>query len=205
MESLFDGIIFENQCICCGKPRISADIPLCRQCVAMLRPSLYTFSGIEGCNVYYLCRYNEVSGTLIKSFKYDSLIEAGIFMAVMMSAGIETLSRETVLSYIPFDRIKKYNRFFNHAEMLADTIAYMTGLRSARLLRRKISFFSQARLPSFIREKRHIRFSSRSTEEKSIMIIDDVITSGGTMRGAIYAVKSANPHAEVSGLCFAGH
>lgn len=205
MESLFDGIIFENQCICCGKPRISADIPLCSRCVAMLRPSLYIFKGIEEHTVYYLCRYNEVSGTLIKSFKYDSLIEAGIFMAVMMSAGIETLDRETVLSYIPFDRIKKYNRFFNHAEMLADTIAHITGLRSAGLLSRGISFISQARLPSFIREKRHISFSSGSTEEKSIMIIDDVITSGGTMRGALNAVKSANPHAEVSGLCFAGH
>lgn len=205
MELLFDGILFEDQCIRCGKIRVSSDIPLCSRCVSLLRPAVNVFKNASDNRVYYMCRYNDVSGVLIKSFKYNAFIESGIFMSAIMSTGIETLTDGALLTYIPFDRIRQYNRFFNHAEVLARTIAYITGLRSCNILKKGVNIVSQARLPSFLRRNRHIRFTAERKTVERIIVIDDVVTSGNTMNGAINALKKANPDTEIMGLCFAGH
>lgn len=110
------------------------------------------------------------------------------------------------LAYIPFSFIKKYNRYYNHSQKLAEYISGMTGLEMAGgLLRAYPSLLNQSMLPQKLRMKRGRMFYKGKVKLSSshVILIDDVLTSGITAYNASRVLKENNEIEKVSLVTFA--
>ncbi len=221
----FTNLIFSDDCAYCSNKRISPDIPLCKDCYYKIKyVSKYcpicgrasngycedciknNFSFDYSRSVVY---YNEVSGALIKKFKYNGRMNIGFYMASLMYSKLindNVLSNAKYLTYIPFNYWKKYNRLYNHSQILCTLLSEMTGLEIIDdLINAKFSLINQAKLPIKWRKKRHNLFKKGKNHIKgeNIIIIDDVITSGKTLSDAAKIIKENNNIEKVFCLTFA--
>ena len=155
-----------------------------------------------------ICFYNDVSASLIKSFKYGNVSQSGIMMASMMAQYIASdpiLSSCTAITYIPFGYFKRYNRFYNHSEKLCSIIADLTGMKMTGALLKQNNIVPQAILPEFYRKRRRSLFKSIVSNKsyESLLIIDDVMTTGRTLSDAAKSIKDNNNAESVCCLTFA--
>lgn len=101
---------------------------------------------------------------------------------------------------------KRWERGFNQAELLAIPIARRFGLKPATNLHRKRYTKAQAGLNDRERQKNlQNSFAVRRPEEvrgKRLLLIDDVLTTGATLRAASEVLKEAGA-AHVSVLTLA--
>jgi ComF family protein len=111
-----------------------------------------------------------------------------------------------VVMAMPMHWRKQWERGFNQAELLAHPVARRYGLKLSNNLRRKCYTKAQAGLSELERrENLKGSFSVRRPEQiegKRILLIDDVFTTGATLRAAAAALKSAGA-ARVSALTLA--
>ncbi len=212
---LLDGIVFEDNCLVCGKPCITHDIQICEICYKKLRIKKLKFEFKKKNqkqekyfpdSILYVSQYNEVSSMLIKSFKYRGVVKSGIFIASLMAESLPEILDYYTLTYIPYDYFKKFNRVYNHSALLCSYISSLTGIGIEKdILRKKLSLLSQAKLPFFVRRNRPLMFKpGNKPKSDTILIIDDVVTTGRTFIDASYVIKKQNPEIKVHCLAFAG-
>jgi len=156
-----------------------------------------------------VCRQGHTSFDLAYSFgSYEGSLQKLIHL--FKYAKIETLAAplsRLLLRALPrdlnFDHVmampmhwrKQWERGFNQAELLAGPIARRFGLKLSGNLRRKRYTKSQAGLDEQERQKNlKGSFSVRRPDRiigKRILLIDDVFTTGATLRAAAQALKDA--------------
>jgi competence protein ComFC len=114
--------------------------------------------------------------------------------------------RFDVVIAIPMHWRKRWERGFNQAELLARPVAKRYGLKLARNLRRNTFTPSQASLTEAQRRANaNSAFSVRrpyEIEGRRVLLIDDVFTTGATLRAAAATLKRAGA-AHVSALTLA--
>lgn len=132
---------------------------------------------------------------LIHLFKYGKVESlAGPLSRLLLRA----LPREGNYDFImamPMHWRKQWERGFNQAELLALPVAKRFGLKLAKNLRRKRYTKAQAGLNDRERQKNlEGSFLVRRAEQlsgKRVLLIDDVFTTGATLRAAAEALKNA--------------
>jgi competence protein ComFC len=122
---------------------------------------------------------------------------------------IQALPRDQrfdVIMAVPMHWRKQWERGFNQAELLAQPIAKRYGLRVASNLRRTRYTKSQAGLTEAQRrENLRTSFCVKKPEQiahQRVLLVDDVFTTGATLRAASAALKAAGA-AHVSALTLA--
>jgi ComF family protein len=171
-------------CVICGDvmPAWRAAHPLCARCRRL--PPAFEIARSAG-------RYDARLRELIHAFKYGRRRGlAGPLATLLRSAGVDLLAGATAVVPIPLHSGRAWHRGFNQA----DDLARQLGLPVWRLLRRTRAGPPQASLPA---SRRHANvrgafalsrraalaraFGSRALHSATLVLIDDVMTTGATM------------------------
>jgi ComF family protein len=154
--------------------------------------------------------FDDVAKGLVHALKYRDSNEAGLFMARMMArAGRDLLVEADVVLPVPLHWTRLWKRRFNQAAYLAKPLAAGAGKAyAANILLRQVSTRQQVGLSAQGRHKNvHKAFvvpfeKAGLISGKTIVLVDDVRTTGATVAACSVALKKAGA-ARVFVLSFA--
>ncbi len=144
--------------------------------------------------VDYVCAafpYEGVARELILRLKFDSVRAAAIPLAHAMS--MLPGGEEELIVPIPTTKKRLRSRGFNQAEVLARLIGKETGMPVANALTRSADRAEQSTLSAQERTKNLIGTlrADKRVRGKRILVVDDVYTTGSTVREAARALLEA--------------
>lgn len=175
--------LLPTTCVGCRKVGRS----ICNRCQTALAPNPRTVSrGIEG---WSAIDYGEVATSAINAFKERGRTALlGEFCKLLDDID---LPREALLVGLPSSSTATRKRGFVPAELLADRLARRRGLRSAHALvfSRRIS--DQSKLSKVEREANLADSMLAKPLSGAVILVDDVITTGASMREAARAMAAA--------------
>jgi ComF family protein len=132
---------------------------------------------------------------LVRLLKYSKVTTLAQPLGRYLLRALPLNERFDLVMAMPMHWRKRWVRGFNQAELLARPVARRMGLKLAGNLRRRRYTPSQASLDETERRKSpHGSFSVRRAQQvkgKRVLLIDDVFTTGSTLRAAAEALKAA--------------
>jgi len=177
-------------CPRCGRPYSNAEQGLCGPCLKEKHP-LFRMSR----SAY---RYTDDSKPLILAFKfYDKTENAPVLAQMMYRAGADIFSAGVdVIIPIPLHFSRLIKRRYNQSALLAKylgrlsgvTVDYTSVLRH-RQTRPQVEFSGRARIKN-VKDAFRVKRPER-IKGKRILLIDDVMTTGSTLRECALALKKA--------------
>jgi competence protein ComFC len=213
IKTEFLHFLFPPSCSICNQP--STDF-LCQECFQKLQESKYPhhqFISRFGDRVYCATRYSQQTSSLITSLKYKKNYPAAKWIATFLLPLLESVIpyshlQDTILVPVPISMQKKLSRGYNQCEMIAQSLSSMTGIScDTKSLQRR----------SFIFDKDQIGLSRKQRESNptcqftwvgkqiysSIVLVDDICTTGKTLFECRSAIQEQNPECEVVSIVFA--
>jgi ComF family protein len=154
--------------------------------------------------------YNEVARALVGKLKYGDRPELARFCARLMAqAGHEFWATDALIVPVPLHRARQFSRRYNQSTELARALGRLTGLPVDPLLViRKKNTRQQVGLSGDARRRNlagafacHLSASGR-LKGRRVVLIDDVITTGTTVKAVTQALKTAGA-AHIDVLSFA--
>lgn len=220
LSAAFLAFLFPPTCLSCKSPVSGDDEALCPQCLRSLKrvdPAdavfLQTCSALttDGCLDRLAAPfYFEKGGALqdlVHDLKYHGMSRVGKLLGSEIAKELRALaSRETaVIIPVPLHRTKRRERGFNQAEYLGRGIAEALGIPMLpRAVRRAVYTSSQTKLDSAQRAKnvegvfRLGKCFDVRLRGKTILLVDDVITTGATIRSCAMTLREAKPAAIIA-------
>ena len=190
--------IKEPICVTCGQPTL--ELGKCAQCTKVP-------PAIDQIRAPIL--YTEGVTRIIHNLKYYDQFALAKPLAQLMSAAVPQFKlpfESNLILPIPLHKKREKERGYNQAGLLAKELGKLLNLPvSQNALRRVRQTESQAKLT---REERMENMSSAFeadgdvVQQKHILLIDDVCTTGATLFAAAAQLKAAGA-CSVSGLCVA--
>jgi len=173
-------------CVRCGEPLVAtADAgPECDRCLA--RPPSFDVARAAG-------RYDAALREVVHVFKFEGRRAlAGPLAALMRDAGHELLAGADAVVPVPLHPWRALGRGFNQADDLASAL----GLPVWRALRRTGAGPPQSALPA---GRRHVNVATafvvrrmgRRLRNASVVVIDDVMTTGATLDACSRVLRAA--------------
>ncbi|MEF8799237.1 MAG: ComF family protein, partial [Candidatus Bipolaricaulota bacterium] len=209
-------ILYPPHCYLCGEPLtthryICPDCldsfeeitgPICEKCGQPARkPGGVCSECSEGNREFFLARsfgrYKPGGGLAesIKGLKYEGEKALAKGLAPLLARGEsgEFLERVDAITFVPLSREKLADRGFNQAELLAQSLARDRGIPSFQTLIKERATKPQAELG---REERLVNVRGSFTYRKrvdyeSVMLVDDVFTTGATVDECSKVLKEA--------------
>ena len=153
--------------------------------------------------------YGDVSKSLIKTLKYSGVKEIALTCARLVYY-TTVLPNVDCITSVPLHHKKQKIRGFNQSDLIAQELSFLTDVPYTPLLKKITHTVSQA--SSATKEARLGNLQSvfeilptSSLAGKSILIVDDVITTGTTLNECAKVLKHHGA-ANVIGVCVAhGH
>ncbi len=177
-------------CRCCRTPYLT-DFPLDEQGLcSVCRESKVNFDA-----VYSFGLYEEALRELIHLFKYSKVETLARPLGRMLTGATPLDEQFDVVLPMPMHWRKHWDRGFNQAELLAEPVAKRYGLKLGTNLRRRRHTKAQAGLSEAERQSNlEGALQVAKPEEisgKRVLLVDDVFTTGATLRAAAAALKEA--------------
>lgn len=185
---VFVWLFLPHCCIVCDWPGTL----LCQNCSHSL-----DFCTQQESSVYYpdipllsVCRFDATSQKIIHTYKYQGIPDFGERIAELLYAHIPLPPIDFITS-VPPDPARKKQRGFDHTQKIAQHLAKKLGVPYVALLKKNTTSGSQAR--TITKEVRLKNASNRFSlaeniaeahryKNKSVLLIDDVCTTGSTLR-----------------------
>lgn len=146
-------------------------------------------------------RMDGMATRLVHALKFDGWRGLAPQMARAMVRPARRLGMEEPLSLapVPLSRARQRERGFNQAELLARGLADETGWALVNLLRRSRTGEQQARLgrrrrAANVRDLFEVDRGWRANELRSVLLVDDVVTTGATAAACVAALTAAGFH-----------
>ena len=177
-------------CRACRTPFVD-DYPLDEHDLCMVcRESLVNFDA-----AYSFGSYEGPLQKLIHLFKYGKVETLAGPLSRLLIQSLPLEQKFDLIIAMPMHWRKQWERGFNQAELLAIPVARRYGLKLAGNLRRRRYAKSQAGL-SEVERRRNLKGAftvarSHQVTGKRILLVDDVFTTGATLRAAAAALKLA--------------
>lgn len=214
----FVDIIFPNVCTVCHRTLVNGEKYLCLGCL-MDMPLTNFHTAVSNsltdrlfsrtvpiektASMFYYRRGNPYT-SLIHDTKYRGRPDVGRYLAELHAEGLMSagfFGDIDLLVPVPLHFLKQLKRGYNQAERIADGIASVSGLPVVTPLR-ALWHRSQTRKDAHARFRNAAgAYSLRSAadiENKHILLIDDVITTGSTILACAAAVKASSPTTRIS-------
>ncbi len=191
--ALFDAL-YPPRCVCavCDQERTVGEDLLCGDCRAQVKrcPGPPSPEPLDGAAAAFV--YDELLHGPIHRFKYGKQSYLADFFAAHI--GLPREWQIDCLVPVPLHPLKLWRRTFNQSALLADALSkrYALPVR-CDLLKRTRNTPSQTELSATARE-RNVRgaFSCNPLPAGlSVALVDDVMTTGATLRACAHALKKA--------------
>lgn len=177
-----------ERCYVCLKS--SSNNKVCSHCVSELD------------HVWVAADYSAMAAQLVKKLKFDRAAAVANILADVMASTLPALPSSTVITYIPTANSRVRQRGYDQARLIARQVAKQKGLPFKLLLKRS----GKTRQVGADRTQRHTQLQDAFTATKqlpnSILLVDDVLTTGATIEAAAKALKKAGA-TEVNAALFA--
>ncbi|MHA6333599.1 double zinc ribbon domain-containing protein [Qipengyuania sp. CAU 1752] len=204
----WEGLVIpsEPSCSTCQRPLPSQsqqdfDEPIfCAPCLA--QPPRH--AGIAAATLY-----NDTSRQLVLRFKHGGRIALAGMMARLMAGRLGEVGKGTVIVPVPLHRWRLWRRGYNQAALLARELAKSTGANLAldALVRTRATpslggLGKEARKRALANAIAVNRRACAKIAGRSLILVDDVLTSGTTSQACVHALLKAGAR-EVRIACFA--
>lgn len=174
---------------------------MCAPCLA--RPPRH--DGIAAATLY-----NEASRTLVLAFKHGGRIAMAPMLARLIAGRLPpTVDQDWLAVPVPLHRWRLWRRGYNQAALLAAELAKLTGATLApdALLRTRATrtlggLGRKARVRALAGAIEVAKHQQGRVKGRTILLVDDVLTSGATSDACVAALKRAGA-ASVVIACFA--
>jgi ComF family protein len=203
--------LFPRSCLVCS--HISSEY-LCSSCLAKMQktliPNHFFISGF-GEMIFAYSHYAGTAGAIIRSLKYRKKTPGAVVIANLLAPLIQKLIKPDVIIPVPISLQKKWSRGFNQCSLIAQELRRITHIPVMEsILTRKFSFIEkdQVKLSAMERKKNlDNTFLARSFHNlpasSSVLLLDDVATTGKTIYACQKALHTTFPHWTIKPLVFA--
>lgn len=155
------------------------------------------------------CQYEGTGRRLAANLKFhDKTHLAGAMARMMFNSGTEVLKKVDVIVPIPLHKRRKFWRKYNQAALLSQALMShdVDASYEPQLIKRVRATTPQTSLSYAQRQKNvedaFIVDESVDLQGKTVLLVDDVMTTGATMNSCAAALKAAGAK-KVNGLVFA--
>lgn len=193
--------LYPAKCALCG---MLSRVPVCPQCRSEFRehqPALRPGDGpLSSLSAMY--DYSGRAMQAVRRLKYERITSLGDWMSSELAEFAERVGfgRFDVVTPVPIHWSRRCFRGFNQSELLAEAFPIPTiDMLRFRRTRPQVGLSLERRLENL----RGAFRASNSAAGKSVLIIDDVITSGGTVRECAQALRDAGA-LNVAAIAFCG-
>jgi len=180
-------VIFGVRCAGCDRP----GAVVCTTCRVALISGCGSVHVGAGVRVVVATEYRGRAAAVVRSVKYRNRRGAvrhlgGLLAQRVMAAG----HTPDVVTWAPTVEHRRRQRGFDHAELIARSTARALGVPCVRLLRRVDMSGPQAAAARAQRLQAPA-FTARRSRASSVLIVDDVVTTGATLAAASGALRTA--------------
>jgi predicted amidophosphoribosyltransferase len=181
---MFVAALLPLSCPGCGRPAE----PVCPACAATMRPAPATAppTGVDRWAAPFA--YEGVARELVARVKYRRVHAATDWLATSM-VPLVGAPMPAVVTWAPTAPDRRRSRGFDHAELLARRVGRRLGRPVRRLLVRRPGP-PQTGLPAHQRRVGPA-FAARGRPPGSVLLVDDVATTGATLTAAARALRAA--------------
>lgn len=188
-------LVFPPTCGNCGR----VDARFCAVCRRELvrcpvEIAHYSVEGLDG--VCATGKQQGVLGNAVKAFKYEDAIDLSDFLAERLIATYNEQAWESdAVAPVPLHADRLLERGYNQSALLGERLAQTLGIRfEPRLLGRVRSTGQQARLSGSERLQNVAGAfqAAPAVKDLSVLLIDDVVTTGATLSACAAALRAHN-------------
>lgn len=178
--------IFQIRCPACDHPSYKYHYHVeCKE--------KFNFEGL-----FYIFNYGDKFHDVIETVKYQFYFDICPFLGKLLAknfrSNIEFDYSRYIVTSVPVHSSKLKSRGFNQAELIAKSFADELGLSYENLLKRVRKTQTQVGLDKLQRVanlKNSFKFASRNPVPQNVLLIDDVFTTGTTIRECTETLKNA--------------
>lgn len=208
LHALCNSIIdFFSPPTCVGCTKSSATI-LCSPCKKVLQSMLTMQNSVEKMppldalfSVFHNLRPSDLPARLVKWMKYSGTIRNALFFADFFSdymsyssQKIISLNKNFILCPIPLHPLRQLQRGFNQSMLIAEKFSLKSHVPLFPFLKRRTYTPTQTSFTKSLRVKNMFNVFSitdkNMVKNKSILLIDDLCTTGSTLREAAKTLKT---------------
>lgn len=185
-------LVFPPSCSQCGR----VDYGFCKEClheleqvpVALARRPVEALDGL-----YATGAHRGVMQNAVQAFKYDGARELAMPLAERLVMALRILNLPIdVVAPVPLFADRLAERGYNQSDLLCEQLASMTGIPARPGILQRIRETSQQALLSQADRSENVRDAFAAAADAnglSVLIVDDVATTGSTLRECAKALR----------------
>jgi len=176
----------DSGCETCGLPLEGTEAGQCGACLAQPPRIERTRAAVA---------YDDLTRGLAIRLKYGRKVALARTMSRYMAPLIEGEGGEQIIVPVPLHRTRLWGRGFNQAAMIGRELARRTGVAEAPFALRRVKRTPSLRGLSGNQRRRAVSGAFKADraqiEGKTVILVDDVLTTGSTAEGCARALKRA--------------
>lgn len=135
----------------------------------------------------------EALRVILDAYKFERMRDAHRYLAMILTRTLPVLPDDTVVTYVPTIAPHVRQRGYDHAALIARSVASQRTLPCRQLLRRVGVSVQLGSTRKQREEQARIAFRAVIRQEipETVLLIDDVLTTGATLRHAARTLKDA--------------
>lgn len=187
----FVDVIAPPSCMSCGGTLESSASLLCMRCMVQLPVSvrpLRTVPFVRSCWAWG--PYAGVLGSLIRKAKYGRCIPVADQLGLWLGERMAGLVSVDVVTHVPTPWFRRMYRGFDPSSRIADGVSEHIGVAPVRLLRRRDG---SRQVGKSARDRLSLCANAFEALPRSfpkrVLLIDDVVTTGATLRAAAMCLR----------------
>lgn len=173
-------------CPGCGAPHDG----ICPTCLVRARsaPTLVVPHGLDALAVAFA--YEGTVRNLVARLKYRGAHASAGWLAARMAEVLGECSVD-VVTWAPTTARRRRQRGYDQAQLLARALAYEIGARAESRLRRTSGSVQTGRSAP---DRQDVAFITSAAVPARVLLVDDVVTTGATLRAASAALRANGAH-----------